>query len=157
MFIIILFAEKCKIFRRVKRYSNIFFFLFSFLCFAVSAKPCTFSKVNSTVYNSHQSDISRSHEQVMFQDGRACPTSNMQEKKPHNEYVIILFRLGIEGKYILLSGRANMPVTSIYDNVKGASLIRLSGIKYIVSSSHFVTQPPEFLSAFSFRPPPALC
>jgi hypothetical protein len=130
----------------MKRYCNLFIFIFFFLFLSNTAK------YTSAVSVSGVSQLS-----IIPNQSNACSHTSMQEKKPHSEYVVILFRNGIEGKSVALSYKANVQSLDIGSSLTDVSLINPGKVKYILSFSDFLVLQPEFLSAFSFHAPPVLC
>lgn len=135
--------EDAKSSNQVKRYSNSFFLLFSLLFLSLTAKCARSESVPDT--NS-----------LCIIQGCAHSTasSSMQEKSPHTEYTIILFRNGIEGKSILITHKATDCSLIICADFPESAVINAGRLKHILSYAEFSLSPQEFLSSFSLRAPP---
>ena len=127
----------------MKRYFKIFFLILPvlFLCSMNCKAPKKFFD-------------SRSVSIISF-SGHATPVSSMNENNPSKKEVVLLFRNGIEGKHIMDYCAAGM--YSYYCNHQLADRASLNSakMKYALSFCRFNVAEAEFLSSFSFRPPPA--
>jgi len=84
-------------------------------------------------------------------------TYSMQDTCPAKKQVVILFRCGLEGKGIIIATRANIPVSYILKNQGDNAVMNESHTQYTLFFSGLLVVRDEFLSSFSFRPPPTLC
>lgn len=127
----------------MKRYFNIFFLLpslLSLICLIrCSAADKPFESAGVSIVSSYNPCY-------------ASPFS-MQENKPSKKEVILLFRMGIESKGIAFFYNGN--TFNTYYSPADASSVNAAHVKEVLSFSGFQQFPAVFLSAFSFRPPPA--
>jgi hypothetical protein len=143
IFDVVLLQGKAKpITLQVKRYCSIFFILFSLLYIGNKAKyvvPDKLTTLNNTSFLTNSIHVSRG--------------SSMQGKKPHNEYAVIIFRNGIEGKTFLFSYTVDVYSSCLFDCTDISETTSI-GIKQALSFSHLIPLSPEFSSSLSFRGPP---
>jgi hypothetical protein len=138
---------------QVKKYCSIgthsgslFLLLFSILFLSNRAKGISF------VDPAHSSYIS-------VRDNAFCSAirPGMNENTPHNDYVVILFKKGIEGKSKFFSFKANVHSVNIKTCFTSYSLSNAGWINYILSVSKIHVLPQELIPSLSHRGPPILC
>lgn len=130
----------------MKRYCNILFFLFSILYFGNRAE-CT-----------NCDRLVAGHNVTFFTaGGNINHGSSMQGKKPHNEYMVIIFRNGIEGKGYVFPYKSTLQSAFCFEYPSGIVKINSARVKYESSFSDSLPLSPEFFSSLLFRGPPVLC
>ncbi|HTB31901.1 MAG TPA: hypothetical protein VK808_07740 [Bacteroidia bacterium] len=130
----------------MKRYCNLFFLLFSLLFFGRSAKGISFIDPNHCNYFC-----------VEGNNGNSFVCASQKNNNPGSDYVVILFKKGIEGKDKLFNFKSNITCTGTDNHFKDKALSNSGWVKYILYFSRIQIFPQEFICSFSFRGPPELC
>jgi len=130
----------------MKRYCNLFFLLFSLL-FISNRATCASSDYS----------VNSDHFGIAAYTFNSSYSLSTQEPNSQNEFTLLLFRKGIEGKSPLLLYTANLNSLIIGGCFTDFAISKAGLIKHLLSFSDFLILPPEFLSAISSHAPPILC
>jgi hypothetical protein len=131
---------------QLKRYCNLFIILVSLLFLSHASQgegigrpdnSCQFS-IEACTYNTFTN-------------------VNTQDKKSSDEYNVLLFRKGIEGKGIQFSFNAKIHSLHIDTCLTDGNFANSGWVKHILSFSKSHLLPRAFIHSFSFRGPPVLC
>lgn len=130
---------------KVKKYCNLFLLLFFLLFLGNTAKCANADKVSHAL-----------HIKTYCPPHHTLPKASMQKKKPARGYTTILFRLGIEGKGILIPLQTAL-YPSFACSISTEFVTNDSHAKYYLSFPDFLALSPQFLFSLSPHAPPVLC
>lgn len=125
------------------RYFKIIFFLITLLGLSSTAKCAAIGNNVSSQLLVNKPHLSH-----------ACSISSMKGNVPNQNHNLLLFRNGLDEKGFVLSQFVCNNAICISVILTDKFKVNTGLVKYVLTFSHYLTIPPEFLSSFSYHAPP---